>query len=109
MTLPPRPPRCRMKYVSSLAILFASITLVAALSTLLVRGYNGDRMAFIGLVILLPPSIYAAISIPLYLLLNSLGSFNRYIDRRVAGAESPFATDRLPTQIIPPQTLDEAK
>ena len=96
-----------MKNVSSLLLLMALIAACAVAIVVLQAAHAGSQPALLACVFLLPICGYAAMSVPLYLVLYGLGSFNRYVDLRSGGLESPFAEERLPTQIVAPQVSED--
>ena len=98
-----------MKRVSSLFLLMTLIAACAVAVVVLQAAHAGSRPAQLACIFLLPVCVYAAISIPLYLLLYGIGSFNRYIDTQASVHDSPFAEERLPTQIIAPTVSEDAK
>ena len=90
----------------------STIFLIAACAVTVVvvqAAYRGSDAARLACVFLLPPCIYGAVSVPLYLTLYGVGRFDRYVDARTSGPESPFAEERLPSQIIAPVTPEEAR
>lgn len=96
-----------MRKMSSLLLLMALIAACAVAIVVLRAAHAGNQYALLACVFLLPVCCYAMLSVPLYLVLYGLGSFNRYVDVRSGGLESPFAEERLPTQIVAPQISED--
>ncbi len=97
-----------MRQVSSILALMLVLTFLAVF--LFLSRMAGDQtMAAFMLVLMLPLLAYSVLSSVMFSVLYALGKMNKYIHGKVVGAESPFASDRLPTQIVTPITSDDAK
>lgn len=98
-----------MKQASSLLILLIAVSFIGLVIYVWRLAADGSSWGIILLGLLGPIATYCLFSSLLFLVLYPLGMLNKYITRQVAGPESPFANERLPTQIIAPVDQGEAK
>ncbi len=97
-----------MKQASSLLLLLLTASAFAFLlflfrESLKTRLSTESDWATITLMFVLPPALFLLFSATMFGLLYPLGRLNNYVYGQVAGAASPFADDRLPSQILPPR------
>jgi hypothetical protein len=98
-----------MKNVSSTLFLLLSITFVAVAIFAYREAANDSKVGRILLILIGPIAIYCFLSAILFLVLYPLGAFNKYVYQQVSGPESPFASERLPSQIIAPRDQEDGK
>jgi hypothetical protein len=61
------------------------------------------------IILFAPLGFYGVYSAILFSILYPLGRLNKYVYDQVSGPESPFADERMPTQIIAPKDPIDAK
>ena len=98
-----------MKQASSLLVLLITISFVGLLVYIWRMAAEGSSWGLILFGMFGPIAAYCLCSSLLFFGLYPLGILNKYVTKQVAGPESPFANERLPTQIIAPMDQGEAK
>lgn len=98
-----------MKNVSSTLFLLLTVTFVALAIYAYRTAAAGSESGRIMLILIGPLAIYGALSALMTIILYPLGTFNKYVYQQAAGPDSPFASERLPTQIIAPRNQEDAK
>jgi hypothetical protein len=96
-----------MKQASALLTLLIFVTLVAVDIYAMKLAFSGSRIGYVLMTLFGPITLYLAFSSILYLILYPLGRLNKYIYEQAAGPASPFASERLPTQLLEPSNSTE--
>ena len=91
-------------YRLTISLLLIITTFVAVTLALTLQGLNGSRwgvaLASGSYIVLITFALYAL----LFAILYPLGRLNQFLDRQSETLQSPFAQDRLPEQMVVPQT-----
>ncbi len=98
-----------LNQASSTLLLLITITFIGLMVYSFRLAVEGSELGYVFVIVLAPFTFYGAISSAIFLVLYPLGRLNKYLHQKVAGPESPFANERLPTQQIAPVDREEAR
>lgn len=92
---------------SSLFVLCATTVLIAILIAFFREFAGADGYKLLVPIFLLPPLVYVFFSAVFFLVLHAVNGFQKFTMVSELEASSPFAHDRLPTQIVPPRSENQ--
>lgn len=95
------------KQKSSLFVLCAA-TIAIAITIAFFREFAGaDGYKLLLPIFVLPPLMFVIFSAVLFLIIHAINGFHKFTAVAELEANSPFAHDRLPTQIVPPRSENQ--
>ncbi len=97
------------RQTSPLLLLLLTVSFTAILFYAAALAIRREISGLTLIILFAPLGFYGVYSAVLFAILYPLGRLNKYVYEQVSGPESPFANERLPTQIITPKDPIDAK